>query len=88
MHVGHARGAVVGDALAHLLERAGYAVTREYYINDAGAQVDILAQSVLLRARRHGEKDRRNSRRAIPGDYLIPVGHALLMSMERAFYGR
>ena len=79
MHVGHARGAVVGDALAHLLERAGYAVTREYYINDAGSQVDILAQSVLLRAREaHGEKIGEIPEGLYPGDYLIPVGHALL----------
>ncbi|MEC8176525.1 MAG: arginine--tRNA ligase, partial [Pseudomonadota bacterium] len=51
MHVGHARGAVFGDALASLLERAGYTVLREYYINDAGSQVDVLARSALLRAR-------------------------------------
>src|SRR5262249_57172248 len=51
MHVGHGRGAVVGDALASLLAKAGFAVHREYYINDAGAQVDILAQSAYLRYR-------------------------------------
>ena len=51
LHVGHARGAVVGDALARLLAKAGYAVTKEYYINDAGAQVDVLARSVYLRYR-------------------------------------
>ena len=51
MHVGHCRGAVVGDALANLLGFAGYEVTKEYYINDAGAQIDVLARSVLLRYR-------------------------------------
>ena len=57
LHVGHCRGAVFGDALANLLEAAGFAVTREYYINDAGAQVDVLASSALLRAREAlGEK--------------------------------
>ncbi|MBY0354894.1 MAG: arginine--tRNA ligase, partial [Rickettsiales bacterium] len=49
MHIGHARGAVVGDALARLLEKAGFSVTREYYVNDAGAQTDVLARSVYLR---------------------------------------
>ncbi|MGC6475296.1 MAG: arginine--tRNA ligase [Parvibaculales bacterium] len=79
MHVGHARGAVVGDALAHLLERAGFAVTREYYINDAGSQVDTLAKSVLLRAREaHGETIGDIPEGLYPGDYLIPVGQALL----------
>ena len=51
MHVGHCRGAVFGDALANLLDFAGYKVTREYYINDAGAQVDVLARSAYLRYR-------------------------------------
>ena len=65
MHVGHGRGAVFGDALASLLAFAGYDVTREYYINDAGAQVDVLARSAYLRYRealRRGH--RRDSRRA------------------------
>ncbi len=65
MHVGHGRGAVVGDALAALLAKAGFEVTREYYINDAGAQVDALARSAHLRYREAlGEDDRRRSPRA------------------------
>ena len=64
MHVGHGRGAVVGDALAALLAKAGFAVQREYYINDAGAQVDVLARSAYLRYREAlGEDGRRRSRR-------------------------
>ncbi len=78
LHVGHARGAVFGDVLASLLEKAGYDVTREYYVNDAGAQVDALARSVHLRYRAA-------LREAIgtipdglyPGEYLIPVGQAV-----------
>ena len=78
MHVGHARGAVFGDALARLLERAGYAVTREYYINDAGAQVDVLARSALLRMREAlGEAIGDIPEGLYPGDYLVPVGQAL-----------
>jgi arginyl-tRNA synthetase len=78
MHMGHCRGAVVGDALAKLLEYAGYAVTREYYVNDAGAQVDVLARSAHLRylealGRRIGEIPEG----LYPGDYLKPVGEAL-----------
>ena len=66
MHVGHCRGAVFGDALANLLAFAGYAVTREYYINDAGAQVDVLARSAFLRYREAlGEDDRRDPGRAL-----------------------
>ena len=61
MHVGHCRGAVFGDALANLLAFAGFEVTREYYINDAGAQVDVLARSAFLRYREAlGEDDRRD----------------------------
>ena len=78
MHVGHVRGAVVGDALANLLEKAGYAVTREYYINDAGAQVDVLARSVHLRYREAlGEDIGAIPEGLYPGDYLKPVGRAL-----------
>ena len=78
LHVGHGRGAVVGDALAALLEKAGYAVTREYYINDAGAQVDALARSVHLRYRQAlGEDAGPMPDGLYPGDYLIPVGAAL-----------
>ena len=68
MHVGHCRGAVVGDALANLLAFAGYEVTKEYYINDAGAQIDVLARSVFLRYREAlGETDRRYPGRALSG---------------------
>ena len=72
MHVGHARGAVFGDALARLLERAGYTVLREYYINDAGSQVDVLACSALLRAREAlGEDIGEIPAGLYPGDYHI-----------------
>ena len=78
MHVGHCRGAVFGDALAHLLAFAGFAVTREYYINDAGAQVDALARSALLRYREAlGENIGEIPEGLYPGDYLKPVGAAL-----------
>ena len=78
MHVGHCRGAVFGDALASLLEFAGYDVTREYYINDAGAQVDVLAQSAFLRYREAlGEAIGAIPEGLYPGDYLKPVGQAL-----------
>jgi arginyl-tRNA synthetase len=78
MHVGHGRGAVFGDALANLLAFAGYAVTREYYINDAGAQVDVLARSAYLRYREAlGEDIGAIPEGLYPGDYLKPVGAAL-----------
>ncbi len=78
MHVGHCRGAVFGDALASLLSFAGYDVTREYYINDAGAQVDVLARSAFLRYREAlGEVVGSIPEGLYPGDYLIPVGKAL-----------
>ncbi|MEA2993457.1 MAG: arginyl-tRNA synthetase [Alphaproteobacteria bacterium] len=78
MHVGHCRGAVFGDALATLLALAGFKVTREYYINDAGAQVDVLARSAYLRYRgAHGETVVFAGEGVYPGDYLIPVGEAL-----------
>jgi arginyl-tRNA synthetase len=78
MHVGHCRGAVFGDALASLLAFAGYDVTREYYINDAGAQVDVLARSAFLRYREAlGEKIGDIPEGLYPGDYLVPVGQAL-----------
>ena len=79
LHVGHARGAVFGDALAALLERAGFEVTREYYINDAGAQVDALARSTYLRYREAlGENvDDAAFDGLYPGDYLKEVGVAL-----------
>jgi arginyl-tRNA synthetase len=78
MHMGHCRGAVVGDALAALLEYAGYAVTREYYVNDAGGQVDTLARSVHLRYREAlGEDIGAIPEGFYPGDYLVPTGQAL-----------
>ncbi len=78
MHVGHCRGAVVGDALANLLAFAGYAVTKEYYINDAGSQIDVLAKSAFLRYREAlGEVIGEIPSGLYPGDYLVPVGEAL-----------
>ncbi len=78
MHVGHGRGAVFGDALANLLAFAGFKVTREYYINDAGAQVDALARSAFLRYREAlGETIGAIPEGLYPGDYLKPVGAAL-----------
>jgi arginyl-tRNA synthetase len=78
MHVGHCRGAVFGDALVSLLIFAGYDVTREYYINDAGAQVDVLARSAFLRYREAlGENIGEIPEGLYPGDYLKPVGQAL-----------
>jgi arginyl-tRNA synthetase len=68
MHVGHCRGAVVGDALANLLGFAGYDVTKEYYINDAGVQIDVLARSVLAALSRGAwRRDRRNPGRSLSG---------------------
>src|SRR3982074_3141613 len=78
MHVGHARGAVFGDALANLLAAAGYAVTREYYINDAGAQVDVLARSAYLRyLEALGDTIGAIPEGLYPGDWRGPVGQAL-----------
>lgn len=78
MHVGHCRGAVVGDALANLMTFAGYEVVKEYYINDAGAQIDVLAKSAFLRYREAlGEKIGDIPEGLYPGDYLVPVGEAL-----------
>ena len=78
MHVGHGRGAVFGDALANLLSFAGYDVTREYYVNDAGAQVDVLARSAFLRYREAlGEDIGTIPEGLYPGDYLRPVGGEL-----------
>ncbi|HMO29125.1 arginine--tRNA ligase [Enterovirga sp.] len=85
MHVGHGRGAVFGDALANLLETAGYAVTREYYINDAGAQVDVLARSAFLRYREAlGDEIGEIPEGLYPGDYLKPVGAALAEAHGRS----
>ncbi|MGB8402352.1 arginine--tRNA ligase [Bradyrhizobium sp.] len=78
MHVGHCRGAVFGDAMCSLLQFAGYDVTREYYVNDAGAQVDVLARSAYLRYREAlGEDIGAIPEGLYPGDYLKPVGQAL-----------
>jgi arginyl-tRNA synthetase len=77
MHVGHVRGAVVGDALARLLAFAGWTVTREYYINDGGAQVDVLARSAYERYREAHGLEPAIREGLYPGDYLIPVGEAL-----------
>jgi arginyl-tRNA synthetase len=77
MHVGHGRGAVFGDALANLLAAAGRDVTREYYINDAGAQVDVLARSAFLRYREALGEAVTIPDGLYPGDYLVPVGEAL-----------
>lgn len=75
LHIGHARGSVVGDVLAALLEKAGYEVCKEYYINDAGAQVDTLARSAFLRYREAlGEEIVGIPEGLYPGEYLIPVG--------------
>ena len=88
LHVGHTRGAVFGDALAGLLAFAGYDVTREYYINDGGAQVDVLARSVYLRyLEAHGQQVAFEDG-TYPGDYLIPVGEALKMKVGDAFVGK
>ena len=77
MHVGHVRGAVVGDALSNLLAFAGWNVTREYYINDGGAQVDVLARSAYERYREANGLEPEIREGLYPGDYLIPVGEAL-----------
>lgn len=86
MHMGHCRGAVVGDALANLLEFAGNKVIREYYVNDAGGQVDVLARSVHLRYREAlGEAVGAIPEGLYPGDYLIPVGQELAREFGDAF---
>ncbi|MEM9271181.1 MAG: arginine--tRNA ligase, partial [Pseudomonadota bacterium] len=77
LHVGHTRGAVFGDALAGLLDFAGYDVTREYYINDGGGQVDTLARSVYLRYLEAHGQDVSFPEGTYPGDYLVPLGEAL-----------
>lgn len=78
MHVGHCRGAVVGDTLANLLAFTGYDVVKEYYINDAGSQIDVLARSTFLRYREAlGENIGEIPAGLYPGDYLVPVGQKL-----------
>jgi arginyl-tRNA synthetase len=89
MHMGHCRGAVVGDALASLLEYAGHKVVREYYVNDAGGQVDVLARSVHLRYREAlGEAVGEIAEGLYPGDYLVPVGQALAGEFGDAYVGK
>ncbi len=89
MHVGHARGAVFGDALANLLEFTGHNVTREYYVNDAGAQVDALARSAHLRYREAlGETIDAIPEGLYPGDYLKPIGEGLAREFGRSLLGR
>lgn len=89
MHVGHCRGAVFGDALANLLAFGGYEVTREYYINDAGTQVDVLARSAHLRYREAlGEDIGQIPEGLYPGGYLKPVGEALAKEFGDKLLGR
>ncbi len=89
MHVGHGRGAVFGDALANLLDFAGHEVTREFYINDAGAQVDVLARSAYLRYREAlGEKISEIPEGLYPGDYLKTIGAALTEKYGHKLLGR
>ncbi|MEO5757119.1 MAG: arginine--tRNA ligase, partial [Mesorhizobium sp.] len=84
MHVGHCRGAVVGDALANLMAFAGYDVTKEYVINDAGSQIDVLGRSALLRYREAlGDQVGEIPAGLYPGDYLVPVGEALAKEFGR-----
>ncbi|MGN7127158.1 arginine--tRNA ligase [Methylorubrum thiocyanatum] len=88
MHVGHGRGAVFGDALANLLAAAGRPVTREYYINDAGAQVDVLARSAYLRYREALGETITIPEGLYPGDYLKPVGEGLKQAHGDALLGK
>ena len=88
MHMGHCRGAVVGDALASLLEAAGFEVTREYYVNDAGSQVDTLARSAHLRYREALGQDIGEIPEGLyPGDYLVPVGRQLAAEFADRYAG-
>jgi arginyl-tRNA synthetase len=87
MHMGHCRGAVVGDALATLLEYAGHKVIREYYINDAGGQVDVLARSAHLRYREALGETIAIPEGLYPGDYLVPVGQALAADYGDKYVG-
>ena len=88
MHMGHARGAIVGDALATLLEYAGFKVIREYYINDAGAQVQTLGRSAHLRYREALGETVEIPEGFYPGDYLIPVGQALATEFGDTYVGK
>ncbi|MBX4335537.1 arginine--tRNA ligase [Bartonella raoultii] len=83
MHVGHCRGAVVGDVLSNLLQFVGYNITKEYYINDAGKQIEVLAHSVLLRYREAlGENINEIPEGLYPGEYLIPLGQSLAQKFD------
>ena len=88
MHMGHCRGAVVGDALAALLEFAGHKVIREYYVNDAGGQVDVLARSVHLRYREALGESVEIPEGLYPGDYLVPVGQMLATEFGDTYVGK
>ena len=88
MHMGHCRGAVVGDALANLLEWAGHKVIREYYVNDAGGQVDVLARSAHIRYREALGETVEISEGLYPGDYLVPVGQALATEFGDGYVGK
>ncbi len=89
MHVGHVRGAVFGDALANLLDFTGFDVSREYYINDAGAQVDVLARSAYLRyLEALGEEIGDIPQGLYPGEYMIPVGQELARQFGDRFQGK
>ncbi|WP_242182568.1 arginine--tRNA ligase [Sphingomonas sp. CARO-RG-8B-R24-01] len=88
MHMGHCRGAVVGDALAALLEFAGHKVIREYYVNDAGGQVDVLARSVHLRYREALGETVEIPEGLYPGDYLVPVGQMLANEFGDTYVGK
>ncbi len=88
LHVGHLRGAVFGDALASLLEFTGHDVTREYYVNDGGAQVDTLARSVYLRYLEAHGQDVAFDEDTYPGDYLVPVAEALKERAGAAHVGK
>jgi arginyl-tRNA synthetase len=87
LHIGHTRGAVFGDALAALLDFAGYEVTREYYVNDGGAQVEVLARSVYLRYLEALGREVEFPEGSYPGEYLIPVGQALAAEHGDALVG-
>ncbi|AMY69773.1 arginine--tRNA ligase [Frigidibacter mobilis] len=88
MHVGHTRGAVFGDALAALLAYAGHEVTREYYVNDGGAQVDVLARSAYERYREANGLEPEIREGLYPGDYLVPVGEALKAKYGESLLGK
>jgi arginyl-tRNA synthetase len=88
MHMGHCRGAVVGDALASLLEYAGHKVIREYYVNDAGGQVDVLARSVHLRYAQALGETVAIPEGLYPGEYLVPVGQVLAKEFGDQYVGR